>query len=604
MSLVVVHPNALNKFPSLPEGFTWFYADDSAAIDLMISDRYGEGQRLMSPKSFQEKVVLLRRNFLLWLDAALEGLPGERWIPASTFKDVFITPMFLHTVGLVVLKEARQAGRNVLVVTASAALARQVHVWGHDCVIVAKRHFWQDFLMVWLQALRQFFWRQIRLAGAGLLARWILGKGLWLRLRTADVLVNTFLQEGDLQVDGIYQNRFLPGLFEYYRDCGCVAVALASTEALRFARLRSHYRAMLKCDTLVVPSEYLLRLRDILKGAFTTILALSVPSRFRQHSFEGVDIRMLATSWWRIACLRSVVPMALLGVAKQLGDGGVSPTLVLIWYENQASDKALQLAFAREMNKANLIALHQYFPFANIVNFFSTDGEVRHGVSTKTHWVCGEKMKSRFSAYDGLSKYHVVPALRYGHLHGQQAVADGDDLIVFLTSNFEESLAILEIALADIGAALQFFRFVVVKPHQALAVDFKLVAQQRWPQIHDERLIWEATTSIELLARAALVLTAGSSVALEAIGVGVPVVIAGRRAGLEVNPLEGIAEDFWRTAYSAEKFKQLLTTWFVSLPPKKVRYANCQKLMVDYFEPVTDAGMRIFLPENWSQCNA
>lgn len=604
MSLVLVHPKALNKFPSLPEDFSWFYADDSAVIDLLISARYGEERRLLSPESFQVKVALLRRDFLLWLDAALEGLPGERWIPASVFKDVFVTPMFLHAVALVVMSEARQSGRNVLVVTASAVLANQVRILQSDCVVFAKLHFWGDFLTVLFQALRQFFWRQIRLAGAGILARRILGKAIWLRLRKVNVLVDTFLLEGDLRADGVYRDRFLPGLFEYYRDCGCEAAALVSTEMLNFASLPKHYRAMRQCETLVVPAEYLVRWQDILKGAREVMMALRAASCFHRHPFCGLDIGILAASWWRIASLRSAVPMALLGLAKRLSDAGAKPALVLVWCENQASDKALQLAFTREIDKANVIALHQFFPFANIVNFFSTEGEVRHGVSPITHWVCGEQMKSRFSAYDGLANYRVVPALRYDHLFRSLVVKDGDDLVVFLTSSFEESLAILEIALADISATLRFFRSVVIKPHQALDVDFQSVALQCWPEIRDQPLIWQSEASFELLARAALVLTAGSSVALEAIGVGIPVVIAGRKAGLEVNPLEGIAVDFWRTVYSAEKFEQLLTSWFKSLPSRELRRVYGRELLEDYFEPVTEAGMRVFLPENWSALNA
>jgi hypothetical protein len=604
MSLVLVHPKALNKFPLLPEGFFWFYADDSAGIDELISASYGEGRRLLSPESFQKKIAFLRREFLLWLDTVLDGLPGERWIPASVFKDVFVTPMFLHAGALVVLNEARQAGCNVLVVTASNALTSQVQVWGRDCAIVDKRHFWLDFLTVWFQALRQCFWRQIRLAGAGLLARWILGKAFWSHLRTMDVLIDTFLLEGDLQADGVYSNRFLPGMFEYYRDSGCVAAALVSTETLKFSRLPTHYRAMRQSDTLVVPPEYLLRWQDLMRGAREVIRALSVASRFRRHPFRGLDIGILAASWWRIASLRSAVPMALLGLPKRLCNAGAKPALVLVWYENQAADKALQLAFARDVGRANVIALHQYFPFANVVNFFSTDGEVRHGVSAKTHWVCGKQMKSLCSAYDGLAEYRVVPALRYDHLHRPQAGVDGEDLAVFLTSNFEESLAILGIALADISATLRRFRSVVVKPHQALNVDFESVARQRWPEIRNRPLIWERGASVDLLGRAALVLTAGSSVALEAIGVGIPVVIAGRRAGLDVNPLDGIAVNFWRTAYSSEKFEQLLTSWFKSLPPKEIRRANGQALLADYFEPVTKAGMRVFLPDNWRVSSA
>lgn len=605
MSLTVVHPKALNSFPSLPEGFCWFYADESAGIDLQIAGRYGEARRLLAPELFQEKIANLRQDFLLWVDAALEGLPGKSWIPSSLFKDVFVTPMFLHAVALVVLNEARQSERCVFVVTASSALARQVQAWGRDCSVVSKRYFWRDSVAILVGALSQYFWRQFRLTSAGYLARLILGKAFWLRLRAVDVLVDTFLLEGDLQLDGVYRNRFLPGLFEFYQDRGCVAASLASTEALSFSKLPAHYRAMRQSKSLVVPPEYFLRWCDVIGGARSAMMSLAVASRFRQHRFRGLDIGILAACWWRIACLRSVVAMTLLGLARRLADGGVRPALVLIWCENQASDKALQFAFAEGVGEANVVALLQYFPFANVVNFFNTDGEVRHGVSAKVHWVCGTKMTELCSAYTNLIEYQVVPALRYDHLHRPQAVAVCEDLVVFLTSNFEESISILKIALENIDALSLLFRSVVVKPHQALNVDFQSIAIQRWPEISDKPLRWEfGVTSVELLGKAALVLTAGSSVALEAIGIGVPVVIAGRKAGLEVNPLEGIAKDYWRTAYSAHEFLQLLTSWFKSLPSKEIRLAYGQLFMADYFEPVTQMGMQAFLPRNWSASNA
>lgn len=604
MSLVLVHPEALNKVSSLADGFSWFYADDSAAVDLSISGLFGEERRLLSPQAFQEKAALLRRDFLLWIDTALEGLPGESWIPASVFKDVFVTPMFLHALALVVIDEARKAGRDVVVVSASAALARQLQAYKRDVGIFGRRHFWQDSVAVRLKALRQCFWRPIRLAGAGFLARRIIGKKFSLRLRTVDVLVDTFLLDGDLGTGEVYRDRFLPGLFDYYRDQGCAAAALASTEAIKVDRLLAHYRAICQCETLVVPPEYLLRWWDILRGGRAVITALSVASRFRQLSFCGLDISILAATWWRISCLRTSVAMVLPRLAKRLSDVGAKPALVLIWFENQASDKALHLAFSQLTSKVNVIALHQYFPFSNIVNFFSTDGEVRHGVSARTHWVCGERMKLLFSAYDQLADYRVVPALRFDHLHRLEVTADGEDLVVFLTSNFEESLAILEIALADIGSTLGFFSSVVVKPHQALNINFQSLTQHRWPQINGRPLVWACEPSVELLKRAALVLTAGSSTALEAIGIGIPVVIVGRRAGLEVNPLEDVARDFWRTAYSAEQFEQLLKSWFIRLPPSATRQAFGRKLLASYFEPVTEAGMHVFLPEDWSTSNA
>jgi hypothetical protein len=100
-----------------------------------------------------------------------------------------------------------------------------------------------------------------------------------------------------------------------------------------------------------------------------------------------------------------------------------------------------------------------------------------------------------------------------------------------------------------------------------------------------------------LLHSAGLVITAGSSVALEAIISGIPVVIVGRKAGLELNSLDGVDNLFWRIVYSSDDFKGVLASGFRDLPSRELRYSYGQEILAGYFEPITEAGMRVFLPK-------
>lgn len=600
MALILVHPRELSKVSSLPDSFSWFYADDITSVYQIISDKFGDDRCLLSPKVFQEKSANLRHNFLSWLDSVLDNLPPDSWIPSSVFKDIFITPVYLHSVALVVLEEATQSGGNVLIVTSSQILVDQILSTYKKSVVMGKIFYMREGFKIAVQAWRQWLWRSIRFACAGMIARNILGKAHQRRLQSVEVLVDTFMLDGDLKSDGRYHNRFLPGLFEFYREKNCVAAAFTSTETLKFRRLISTYRAMKLSPTLFAPPEFFLSPLDVSFGAFKSLIGLRSASIFSSHAFMGINMHVLAARWWRIASLRTAIPHALLSTAKKMQESDLRPNLVLIWFENQASQKALNFSFDKYSKATQLIALHQYFPFPNAINFFSTDGEVSHGLSAKTHWVCGKKMLPLFSAYDNSAKYQVVPALRYNYLHKLR-----DDLpvkkkilMLFLTSNLEESLCILEIAFSNIADALKHFDAIVIKPHQALNIDFKSIVQRRWPDSCDNSAIdWVEVGGSNLLYSSDLVLTAGSSVALEAIIFGIPVVVVGRKAGVELNSLDRVTDSFWRKVYSSSDFKEALSSWFQTLPSKELRRNYGQEVLVNYFEPITEVGMRVFLPK-------
>jgi hypothetical protein len=600
MALILVHPKALNTILSFPDDFSWFYADDSVSIYQIISEKFGDDRCLLSPKLFQEKAANLRHDFVSWLDSALDGLPADSWISSSVFKDIFITPVFLHSVALVILGDAIRAGNNILLVTTSDILVDQILSREKESTVVGKIYYKLESVRITLQAWRQWIWRPIRFACAGFMARYILGKAHQRRLQSVEVLVDTFLLDGDLQSDGAYHNRFLPGLFEYYQEKRCVAAAFSSTEALKFSRLSSTYRAMNLSHTLFAPPEFFIRPLDIFLGALKSLVGIKSTSIFSHQTFKGIDIEVLASRWWRIASLRTAIPHTLVCVAKKMHTSNMRPDMVLVWFENQASQKALQLAFDKYSDTTELVALHQYFPFPNVINFFSTNGEVLHGLSAKKHWVCGKTMLPLFSAYDHSSVYQVVPALRYNYLYGAQGdgLNNKTSLMVFLTSDLEESLCILDIAFSNIHHTLTHFDSIVIKPHQALNIDFQSIVFNRWPDVYDNQAIsWKVVTVSNLLHSANLVLTAGSSVALEAIISGIPVVIVGRKAGLELNSLDGVLDSFWRMVYSSSDFKEILSSWFQILPSKELRREYGQEILAGYFEPITEVGMRVFLPK-------
>jgi glycosyltransferase involved in cell wall biosynthesis len=106
----------------------------------------------------------------------------------------------------------------------------------------------------------------------------------------------------------------------------------------------------------------------------------------------------------------------------------------------------------------------------------------------------------------------------------------------------------------------------------------------------------------DLMRDARMVVSAGSSAALEAICFGVPVISIGRQAGLDMNPLLEVDCRLWTVAYDPDEFAQAIAGWSPVHPlPLAERIAIGEAIRAEYFEPVSEAGMAAFDPRHEQQ---
>jgi hypothetical protein len=606
IKLTVVHPDALKQFSQLPTGNWWINAGADSRCDEQLESCFGPETRLIAPTEFQYAAADLRAAFIRWTDCCLEGYAAEDWIPLSYFKDIYSSPVFFHLVCLISINRALQDGRSIVAITNSRPLLQQlkrlVAINGYSFEGIGGCYFWRDVARETVRAWGHFILRPLRLHYARLVATHSLGLSVLERLKKVQVMVGTFLLEGDLDEKGVFHDRFLPGLLDYYNEMGFVAASAPNTDNIELSRLRSIYRLMAASKNPFAPLELFLSGQDILFGQWKTLKALFRVPAFSTYPFEGVDVRHLAGYWWHISVLRTLDARVRTTVPRRMKEAGVEPDLFLDWYENQPSNKAIHVGFHACGANTKVIAVRQYFPIQNMINLFSTSGEVRHAAVPRVNWVCGERTSELFAIYDTEGTYLPVPALRYARIIDENSdVVMGGSLVVFLTSSLEESLSILQCAFDELSAVFDSFSGIRVKSHQALKEDIEKLAELRWPTLRRFPVTWEHIASKVLLKDAALALTGGSSVALEAICEGVPVVICGRRIGLNTNPLEDISDENWRVVYAAREFVMMLREWFPSLSPVSDRRRIGSKIRARYFRSPTPQNMRAFLPEKPDQ---
>lgn len=595
MMLSVAHSDRLGV---VPENILWLYADDDHAGYARAIALFGEKRRLLEPAAFQTAIAETAGEFLRWVDSALRDCPRDYWIAASFFKDIVCTPVFLHLACLRMAVRAADDGRSVVLITRSAALASQVRKIG-GVGSASTRPWRRDAFRAWARTWVHVLCRPWFVYARSVLAKSVLGSRYRANLRDTQMLVDTFVFPEDIRADGRYSDRFFPGLIEWYRARGIRAASMPFTGHLPWHQLHSIYRRMRASDIRFAPGELFLGVADCITGVRRALRAFLRPPEFSATPFLGIPVAMLATHWWRRSALHTVVYQIWRCVPRRMAEQGLKPVHVLEWHENQPVNSAITLGFHEDCVATQVIAGRQYFPAAGIVNFFSTPGGVRAGATPQVNWACGPRIAELFAAHDDAGRYEVVPALRYAHLFEHAGgAAEGTKLLVFLTSSPEESLSILECVFAAACKTLAGFDAIVVKAHQALPGNIRKVAEQQWPAARESHVSWEERATSVLLGEAKAVVTAGSSVALEAVCRGVPVIVTGRHAGINANPLDSIDSRLWRITYGPRDLEHIMQQWLPAIADWETRRELGRRVRDQYLTATTPETMLAFDPRH------
>lgn len=557
MKLSVAHPASLGDLRGF-EG-RWVYADDDLEGFLRARERLPRAMLPLPPEALQRAAVALQAPFVRWVDACMEARPPLDWLATPFNRNTFDSNLFLHVVWLTQIDMvASEGGADILVITRSEGLARALtelcHLRGWPC-----RHHGR----VWQQ------WRQWRLNGLAL-AKWfgkllLLGYKAWLsrrifdeeyvrtRLAGVELLLETYVLDGDMGPDGSCRDRYFPGLMDYYRKRGMNAGYFPHLFRIPWHRLHATFTSMRRGEVPFVPYERFVTLADVCHAAWTSLhSALSFRRFGTQLAFQGVPVVELVRAENFVNGVRSLIPAVLAHAPAHMAHMGIRPKWYIDWFENQVLDKGVALGVRKYWPECCHIAARQYVPYGNALHFFSSTGEVRGGVAPITNWVCGEALAALLSRHDTEGRYAVVPALRYAGLYRRiPEGVRGDALLVLLTHSMEESMTILRGVAALCGLGIPRF---IVKTHPNVPLPrLRENVRQQLPELETSAVEWADGMLADLLPLARCVVTAGSSAAVEAVCAGVPVVLVGRSAGLDFNPLEGVDKRMWGVAHDTQE---------------------------------------------------
>lgn len=601
MRLTVCHPRQLWRFGEFSGA--WVYADtDYAQYEKVRHGLGGGAHALCAPRQFQEAAIGYRAAFVDWVDSNLAGARGARLLLTPLSRNPF-HDLFLHAVWMLLIAEkSASCDEDVLVVTSSSGLARSIRQCCEErgiAVQLAGR--WGYLLSAAgrdLRAIVKFGHQLLHSLCCLTLSRFFLGSAHRRRLGDVDLLLDTFLFRDDVSADGTVNHRYFPGLVDWYKRKGNRPAYYPTLFRVPVRRLAGLYRGYRRSPYLFCPPELFVHLSDLGASAADCLLQGLRSSDLPRPRLLGADIRPLIEGLSFQAGMDGLQPMLLTRTPQRLAESGIRPRWLLDWFENQPLDQANMAGFGQALPDCQVVALRQYASYSAILSFCVTTREVADGVVPRIHWVCGEAWKERLAVHDRLGSYRVVPALRYGYLH-HRATDDreGSELLVLLTHSADESASVLALIEEAFPVLDRLFSGIAIKTHPALGFHRlrRAMARGGGRVFREKSVHFETARLEELFASARMVVSAGSGAALEAVAVGLPVLLVGRCAGINVCPLEYVDQRLWKTVFDATEFAAAVRDWSPHHPLARAeRQEIGQKVMNEFFEPVSDEGMQRF----------
>lgn len=601
MELTVVHPRAIHR---CKPGSYWVYADEKLAVYSRVAAAFSGSSAFMEPRDFQTAALELRPAFVRWVDENLEGRAAEHWILTPLHKNPSANNMLLHLVWLDRLAARSSTDDKVVVVTQSGGLMRTLQRFSAQHGIVfslrGRAHFVFTRSVILLKAIGGFGYDVLQAMCRKALAGFYLTSDYVRRLRGLELLVDSFLTDKDVSESGSYWSPYFPGLVAWYQERGIRAAHYPVLDGVPLTRLGPLYRRLSRSEEMFVPFERFIKLSDVIVAVAQCLRNAFLPRLPRVTPFRGLNVNPLVQELRIAAAAVGLFPLLLLKAPMRLAACGIAPKWMIDWFENQPIDRANCAGFSRAPFPCKVVGVKQYPLYPNFTSLFTTSAEIRAGVGPKDQWVCGPVFMDPAREFDNVGSYRVVPALRYAHLYAQGCAERRErDLLVILTHSREESLGMLAQVIGVVPEIARFFERVVVGLHSDARITAAEVHRQ-WPEAFFKQLLVSAQGETDkFLSTARVAVSGGTSKALEAICRGIPVVLIGRRVGLDLNPLFSADTRLWNTAYGPEELRSAMKAWLPTHPislGERINIGN--RLRRGYFWPVTEEAMKAFDPRS------
>lgn len=397
--------------------------------------------------------------------------------------------------------------------------------------------------------------------------------------------------------NGEYNDRYYPGLLDHLPE-NIKENIFYYPSFIGFRNPIEGFRLARKArNQFVIPDDFL-TLRDYLYILFYPVRLFRI--KLKKSHFEGFNVTGILKQERLMNCCHFSSLLGLLNYrfAHRTAQQKIFFKQLVDWYENQVNDRGMIFGFHRFHPRTQVMGYQGYIISKNLHHYiYPTLSEFRSRAVPDRIGVVGRGLIKDIQEFCDKFNVFVAPAFRFSKVWENRKIHPDPNvytILVALPIGLEGALNILRL-LVSVSRNLKIanIRF-WVKPHPTML-------PEQITYFFDKRILnkfhMKTGDFNDHIEGANLLIGNASSTCLEALAKGVPVIIIGDRNGVIENPIpKKIPDIMWKLCYSEDELIAGIHFFQCQSEINSNQYEEIsRKIREDYFEPVTEEGIRRFL---------
>jgi len=415
-----------------------------------------------------------------------------------------------------------------------------------------------------------------------------------IKTEKALTLLDIFIFQNSFD-NGIFLDRYYPKLLNFIDSYEKEYIYYVPT----FYGIKDYKEIFIKIrkseQNFLIKEDYL-KLKDYL---FALLYPLRLNKlKIRYKNFLGLDISPLIKKEILNDKVSHSSIYSLLNYcfSKRLKENNIDLRIIINWFENQVIDHGFNFGFRKNYRDSKLIGYLGVPLIDNYLSLFPTEQERVCEVIPEEIYVIGKGYIEMVKEFCPDLHVKSAPAYRYSKNRSKVNYYNkyGCSILIALPILIEESDEIINIVSESVRLINIDNCICNIKPHPVY--DVKEISN-KWNKKLPEIFKFVDGDFNSYIEEADILISSASTVCLETIAKGIPVIVIGNNLGLTQLsiPIE-ISADIWKLCYSAKDVAKAISL-FIKNKEKAINiYKKIGEEIKDtYFEPVTELGTREFL---------
>jgi len=396
--------------------------------------------------------------------------------------------------------------------------------------------------------------------------------------------------------EGIFLDRYYPKLLESI-DSNEREYTYYVPTFYGIKNYKKVFTEMRKSKQKFLIKEDYLKLKDYLFALLYPLRLNKLKIKYR--NFLGIDIYPLIRE--EMADDRvshsSIYSLLNYRFSRRLKENGIKLRIIINWFENQIIDHGFNNGFRKHYPESKLIGYLGVPLLDNFLSLFPTEQERICAVIPKEINVIGKGYINMVKEFCPGLQVKVAPALRYSEVWEKRNYFPDKykcSILVALPILIDESDEIIDMVLesvCSINIKNCIFR---IKPHPVY--DIKKISN-KWSKKLPEMFEFVDGDFNSYVEKSDILISSASTVCLETLVKGIPVIVIGNRLGLtQLTIPRSVSENIWKLCYSVSDVVEAIKLYSKKDSKTVNMYKKIGREIRDnFFEPVTELGVRKFL---------